>query len=94
MTRYRMQVLAAQIRLLEQEILAEDPTSTGEPETLATMKQLKDAVDGIRATLWCYLSGRHDDVPACPEEIKFVRMNRVVEMFRTAKTATAPRAIN
>jgi hypothetical protein len=91
MTRYRMQVLIAQIRLLEQEILADDPASMAETENLETMKELKDAVDGMRSTLWCYLSGRQADVPACPDEIKFVRMNRVVEMFRTAKTG--PREI-
>jgi hypothetical protein len=81
-----MQILSGQIRLLEQEILAESPDSAQRPADLKSMLDLKKAVDGMRATLWCYLEGHDNELPACPEEIKLVRMNRVVEMFRTLKT--------
>lgn len=84
MTSYRVQVLTAQIRLLEQELLGAD---AAQPDSLNALHELKRAVDGMRATLWCCLDGKHDEVPVCPEEIKLVRMNRVVEMFRTSKSS-------
>jgi hypothetical protein len=70
---------------MEQELLAVDPLTKPDERLIGTMTELKKAVDGIRATLWCYLEDKTGDVLPAPELIKMARMNRVVEMFREAR---------
>jgi hypothetical protein len=50
------------------------------------LAELKAAVDGIRATLWCRAKEQHAGLTVTPECVEIVRMNRVVEMFRTTRT--------
>jgi hypothetical protein len=86
MTVLGIRSMARHIRTLEQNLLH----SSAHVDTLEmqeALADLKQAVDGIRSTLWVRAKNyqQHEAIPT-PACVEIVRMNRVVEMFRSTRT--------